>query len=199
MAKTYYQRSLPHIQPRGETLFVTFRLTGSLPAEIMRQLRAEQLREEAAAATAEDRMRARKRQFGRWDVAMHSAGYGPTWLREPEVAAVVATELHRLTESGHQLWSYCLMPNHVHLVVGLPEAEGIFYQAMQQLKGRSAYQCNRLLARQGTFWQPESYDHVVRSGEEMQNVMAYVLENPVKAGLVDDWQQWPHTYLNPAY
>ena len=33
----------------------------------------------------------------------------------------------------------------------------------------------------------------------MQNVMSYVLENPVKAELVDDWQQWPYTYLNPNY
>lgn len=199
MSKTHYQRSLPHIHPPGETLFVTFRLAGSLPAEKLRELRAEQLREEAVADTAEQLISARKRHFVRWDAALHRAEYGPDWLKQAAVAGIVAEEIHQLTTAEHRLWSFCLMPNHVHLVVSLPEGAAVFYKTMQQLKGRAAYRCNRLLGRTGIFWQPESYDHVVRNGEEMQNIMAYVLENPVKAGLVEDWQQWPHTYLNPAY
>ena len=46
----------------------------------------------------------------------------------------------------------------------------------------------------GSFWQAESYDHVVRNGE-LERIISYVLENPVKAGLVEDWEQWPYTYL----
>ena len=65
---------------------------------------------------------------------------------------------------------------------------------MQRLKGYTATQANKLLGRSGAFWQPESYDHVVRPGE-LPRILAYVAENPVKAGLVQEWQQWPHTYL----
>ena len=167
--------------------------------EKLLELRAEQVRAETAATTPKEVIRAHKRHFARWDTALHAADFGPTWLRQVEVAAAVAAELHQLSETKHQLWCFCLMPNHVHVVVGLPEDGQVFYKAMQQLKGRTAYRCNQLLSRTGSFWQPESYHHVIRNGQEMQNVVSYVLENPVKAGLVDDWQQWPHTYLNPEY
>ena len=59
-----------------------------------------------------------------------------------------------------------------------------------------ATQANKLLGLTGAFWQRETYDHVVRPGE-LARIVSYVLENPVKAGLVEDWQQWPHTYLAP--
>ncbi|WP_240540755.1 transposase [Hymenobacter montanus] len=88
------------------------------------------------------------------------------------------------------------MPNHVHMVVELPETAPPLIRTMQRLKGYTATQANKLLARSGTFWQPESYDHVVRPGE-LERIINYVLENPVKAGLVDEWGQWPHTYLAP--
>lgn len=89
------------------------------------------------------------------------------------------------------------MANHVHLVVQLPEnAAFSAARMMQRLKGRTAMAANKLLGRQGqAFWQHESYDHVVRSGEEQARVVAYAVNNPVKAGLVEDWTQWPYTYL----
>jgi REP element-mobilizing transposase RayT len=49
----------------------------------------------------------------------------------------------------------------------------------------------------GTFWQHESYDHVIRNEKEFERIVTYIIENPVKAGLVEEWQQWPYTYINP--
>jgi hypothetical protein len=51
------------------------------------------------------------------------------------------------------------------------------------------------LGRQGAFWQDESYDRVIRDSEEFDRVISYVLENPVKAGLVSEWGKWPWSYL----
>jgi hypothetical protein len=51
---------------------------------------------------------------------------------------------------------------------------------------------NRILGRTGTaFWQDESFDHWIRSGEELQNLIEYVENNPLKAGLVETKEQWP--------
>lgn len=86
------------------------------------------------------------------------------------------------------------MPNHVHLVVSLAYNAPLLVETLQRIKGYTALQANKLLGRTGQFWQRETYDHIVRSGEEMQRIIAYVLNNPVKAGLVDTWEQWPHTY-----
>jgi REP-associated tyrosine transposase len=65
---------------------------------------------------------------------------------------------------------------------------------MKSLKGYSAWEANRVLDRKGTFWEKESYDHVVRDDREFDRVVKNVLNNPVKAGLVKDWKQWPWSY-----
>jgi putative transposase len=61
---------------------------------------------------------------------------------------------------------------------------------MRWLKGRTARVVNRVLGRTGLpFWQDESYEHWIRSGKELQEIIAYVESNPVKAGLVEASEQ----------
>jgi hypothetical protein len=64
---------------------------------------------------------------------------------------------------------------------------------MHLLKGRSARECNLILSRVGQFWEHESFDHVVRPGKFFDTIR-YVLNNPVKAGLVKDWRKWRWNY-----
>jgi len=64
----------------------------------------------------------------------------------------------------------------------------------QSLKGYTAHECNRLLGRHGQFWEHESYDHYVRDAAEFDRIVNYVLNNPVKAGLVADQNDWPWGY-----
>ena len=92
------------------------------------------------------------------------------------------------------------MPNHVHFVANLPlHFSTPFHALMHHFKGRTAYTANRLLNRRGAFWQSESYDHVVRDSAELSRIVTYVLQNPVKARLVSDWQDWPFSYLSPDF
>jgi hypothetical protein len=65
---------------------------------------------------------------------------------------------------------------------------------MQSLKGFTSHECNRLLQREGEFWAHESYDHYIRDNEEWQRIVAYVLNNPVKAGFIKEWRQWKWNY-----
>jgi putative transposase len=54
------------------------------------------------------------------------------------------------------------------------------------------------LDRQGQhFWQKDSYDHFVRNDEELAGIIKYVTNNPVKANLVTEWEDWQFTYLRP--
>ncbi len=73
------------------------------------------------------------------------------------------------------------------------------YHILQSLKRFTAQECNKKLGRTGKFWQKESYDHYVRNHKELQNIINYTLQNPVKAGLVKEWQDWPFSYVNEAY
>lgn len=65
---------------------------------------------------------------------------------------------------------------------------------MQSFKRYTARQANLFLQREGPFWQAESYDHVVRHSAELERVIHYILNNPVKAGLVKQWQDWPWSW-----
>jgi REP element-mobilizing transposase RayT len=191
MDLTYYQRNLPHILPPGETVFVTFRLAGSLPAELLAHWAEEQRLHELGHGEAP-----RFSKFDSWLDQPDTAG--PDWLRQPAVAAIVQEALHYRDGVGYALWAYCLMPNHVHLLASIPESGPAFAKTLQSLKSNSARKCNGLLGLTGAFWQRESYDRVVRDGVESSRIIAYILNNPVKAGLTAEWQKWPHSYLHPA-
>ncbi len=65
---------------------------------------------------------------------------------------------------------------------------------MHNIKRNSAKQANAALGRTGQFWQHESYDHFVRDEAELGRILQYVINNPVKAGLVADWHDWKWTY-----
>jgi REP element-mobilizing transposase RayT len=66
---------------------------------------------------------------------------------------------------------------------------------MQSLKGYTAREANKVLGRRGQFWDPESYDHEVRNGGEFRRIREYILNNPVKAGLVQDWRDWRWSWV----
>jgi len=67
---------------------------------------------------------------------------------------------------------------------------------MHSLKGYTGKMANKILGRNGDFWQHESYDHVVWDQAELRRIVEYVLENPVKAGLVLDQGDWKWSFFN---
>jgi hypothetical protein len=70
---------------------------------------------------------------------------------------------------------------------------------MKKVKGASAFYANQFLGKTGKpFWQKDSYDHYVRNEKEWQNIFWYILNNPVKAKLVDKWEDWEFSYYAPS-
>lgn len=204
--RIFYRRHLPHWQPDGATLFITFRLAGSLPRAVITALREEREQDECALLHISDVQERQKqayldvrRAFGRWDAALDNSDSDPRWLADPRIAAVVVEALYYRDERVYDLLAFCVMPNHVHLVCTPLQREGGTYHALhrilQSLKRHTARQANKILKRQGAFWQAESYDHVVRDMDELVRIVQYVVNNPVKAGLVADWEVWPWTYV----
>ena len=151
---THYQRNLPHRLPAGNYIFVTFRLAGSLPRQVIEQLQVEwQTIEDES---KEEKYARQKRYFGRYDHLLDGAGAGPTWLRKTEIAQIVADAIqHYQAKKAYRLVCYCLMPNHVHMVVDLPEAAPSLSRTLQYLKGYTAQKANALLRRTGQFWHRE--------------------------------------------
>lgn len=201
----YYVRHLPHVQPEGATFFITCRLAGSIPPPVRLALIQEaeseaRLLDDLADKTERASMAylMHRKAFGRWDAALDAAVSGPTWLMDPRIANIVIDSLRFRDGEHHDLLAFCIMPNHIHVVLTpLPDKEAHYPSLtaiMQSIKGHTARKSNRELGRDGQFWQHESYDHWVRDQTELQSIVQYVVNNPVKARRVDHWQDWPWTY-----
>jgi REP element-mobilizing transposase RayT len=203
--KIFYRQHLPHIQPPGATFFLTFRLANSIPTvklvELQEEARATE-RRLAQICTVADRQReavlAAKRQFARWDAMLDLAACGPKWLTEPAIARLVADALHFQHNRTADLDSFTIMSNHVHVVLTpLEKSDGSYHslaRILHSIKSFTSNQANRILGLEGAFWQHESYDHYVRDPEELLRIRRYVLNNPVKAGLIDSIENWPWSY-----
>ncbi len=108
---------------------------------------------------------------------------GPQWLRRDDIAGLIADSFHYAAGplAFFTLHAWVIMPNHVHLCV-TPLTDPARF--LQSVKGYTAREANKLLDRTGErFWQRESYDHWIRDAEQFRRVVAYIENNPVRAGL----------------
>lgn len=177
--------------------FTTFRLAGSLPKQAIEKLQSyrNQLQE-----GKEFDHQITKKIIQKYERLLDKAETGPTWLMQQNVADIVQNALHYYDEQRYDLYTYSIMPNHVHLVFrhlthnGETENKYPVTDILHSIKSYTALECNKILEREGAFWQTESFERVIRDQDELENTVWYVLNNPVKAGLVDHWQDWPYSY-----
>jgi REP element-mobilizing transposase RayT len=89
-------------------------------------------------------------------------------------------------------WVDCVvvMPDHVHLIV-TPYDDVLLWDLLDDIKGASVHQVNRVLGRRGKLWQRESFDRMLRSDENLYKKCEYIFNNPVRAGLVERWEDYP--------
>ena len=118
------------------------------------------------------------------------AGHGACWLRRPDMAALVEGALRHSDGERYRLLAWCVMPNHVHALIetreGFPLAD-----VLHSWKSFTSKEANKMVGRTGAFWQREYLDRYVRNAEHYQAVVAYIEENPVKAGLTKVKMDWP--------
>ena len=147
-------------------MFVTFRLHDSLPPN--RVFPSKDLSSGEV--------------FAAMDKLVDDARTGPLFLMQANVANEVLTSIEHGAQLGHyEVHAWVIMPNHVHLLI-TPLVSGS--RLLGSLKSSSAKRANVLLGRTGRpFWQDESYDHLVRNDEEFGRIRRYIENNPVKAGL----------------
>jgi REP element-mobilizing transposase RayT len=89
-----------------------------------------------------------------------------------------------------------IMPDHVHLALTplidqSRQQQWTLAEIMQGIKGASAHAINKALGRRGTVWQAESFDHILRSHEDLNSKLMYIFDNPVRAGLVKSPRDYP--------
>jgi len=216
------RRFLPHWFVPAAVHFVTYRLHDSLPKTVLEELRACKNallkdKPKSGQSSAQHRTEAHKRLFVQYD-AWLDRGESKKHLSDPRIAALIRSNLYHHHGKKYQLLAYCVMPNHVHILIQ-PQDEGLataneqlmlagslcqdqaavgeqadghsqLATIMHSVKSYTAHEANKILRRSGTFWQAESYDHWVRDDAELERIVAYIEANPVKAGLVKEPHDW---------
>ncbi|WP_226373559.1 (E)-4-hydroxy-3-methylbut-2-enyl-diphosphate synthase [Luteolibacter ambystomatis] len=196
---------LPHWAVKDGTYAVTFRLADSLPEEILeehrdrREVFVRQLghlsREAGSRSVLKQLVEVRAQLSALQESLLEPAlqkGHGECLLREPDIAGVVDSALRHFDGDRYDLLAWCVMPNHVHVVVH-PRGGLALEDILHSWKSFTAHEINKRLSRTGPLWQKESYDHLIRDGDDFRNQIRYALRNPETAGL-SGW-----TWVGSAY
>ena len=103
-----------------------------------------------------------------------------------------AVETFAAAGPAHGAWlgAYVLMPDHIHLFVALDEDRIALSAWMKSLKNTLS-KAMRAAGVASPHWQKGFFDHVLRGDESYSGKWEYVRENPVRAGLVANWEDWP--------
>jgi len=196
---------LPHLKREGAFYFVTFRLAGTLPRDVLLRFKAERAAIVAQAEAAKRPLTWREQEeLFRWYSSRVDkyldAGHGDCWLARSDIGELVANAINFHARQRFDLHAWVVMPNHVHAVLR-PLPLWTLSEILKSWKGFTGREANRLLKRTGnSFWQVESYDHLIRDDEDLHRCCHYTTMNPVNAGLCEqpeDWK-WSRAYRRPS-
>lgn len=173
---------------------LTFRLHGTIPATTGRELKAS-LRQAQEAGT--DHRRAQKQFFAQFDAVLDRAPIGPRYFENEKMAEVLAGEILMLEETTFRVYGFAILPNHVHLVVELPDDSPLsFAKAIDLLHLRTGTACRRLvrpkLPPEAEFWQVGWHELEILDATELTRLLAYLRGQARAAGLPARFQEWPY-------
>jgi putative transposase len=87
------------------------------------------------------------------------------------------------------LYVYCFMPDHLHFLIA-GDNNSVLTDLVKSFKQQSGYHFKRSCGL--TLWQKGYYEHVLRRDEALKDAGLYILNNPVRAGIVDDFKKYPY-------
>ena len=178
------RRHLPHWHQDGVVYYVTFRLADSIPQEKLSLWINERytwLKKHPEPLSVSDKIEYFKlfpERIQKW----LDSGMGSCCLKYNDVAKIAANTLKFFDNKRYILISFVIMPNHIHVIV-TPIQNYELSKILQMWKSYSAREINKKLNREGTLWQSESFDHIIRSPEQLRKVIKYIKDNPKNASL----------------
>jgi len=167
---------LPHFENRA-IQFITFRLFDSVPKELIEEWKSV-LSVDNNAEEPTDVARQMHKLIDRFE----DSGHGQCFLADSRVADMMEQTLRHDDGRKYDLISYCVMPNHVHVMIRVYEGVSLS-SILHTWRSYSAHEANKILGRSGEFWMKDYYDRYIRDAQHYAAVVQYIKDNPAKAGL----------------
>ncbi|MDZ7879653.1 MAG: transposase [Saprospiraceae bacterium] len=214
MMKTEYQRNLPHFHHIGASFFLTWRLNGSLPKSVLDKFKEQ--RDAALDALKVREIKPEERVLAELKITNHyhlqiddyldKIETGPHHLKNQDIANLVIKKMKQYDDDYYKLIAFSVMSNHVHALMDFSiqvdklgdnlneETYKQVSEVMRLIKGSTSFDANKILKTKGHFWQDEYFDRYIRNQNHFDTVVRYILNNPVKAKICIDPQDFPYNY-----
>jgi len=121
------------------------------------------------------------------------------YFADGRIAKVIENEMEfRRVKKEIRLYCYCIMPDHLHMLLSLSD---IYHKRLQdwvsafkRYTSRTTYELYGIKP----LWQRNFYDHIVRKEEPLLKIAEYIVNNPVRKGMVEEWEQYQHSKIFDA-
>ena len=209
MKKEVYRGNLPHFQQPGQDYFVTWILKDSVPKKAVEvySKRMEQLKNEidilkrnnadtnAIENAKKDYYIIRKKYIAKVDEILDAKTDNIVDLSKSENLNIIYETLTFWEGKRIGNYCFCVMPNHVHWVLRVFEKDTkekpvYLEEIMHSVKLFTSRQINIFENRKGTLWNKESFDTTIRDRIHLYRAIEYTLNNPIKANLVKNREDW---------
>ena len=194
--REYWRFHLPHWEVVDRPHFVTIRCAGTLPKAICAQISAIHANLQVITPASPEFVYHQRHYFRLTERYLDAAattrtGFVP--LSEATSCRIILNAWKQIqVHEGWNVTHAVAMHNHVHFILRPMEPNPLpLRTVLRQFKGRTARLINQERGRTGTFWQTDWFDRWLRNEEEETRVIDYIRNNPVKAGLSSNWQDWP--------
>jgi len=114
----------------------------------------------------------------------------PWFVNRDDVNAAMSHLLRTGKAYGFAIVAYCFMPDHLHALVEGARVDSDFVRWTAMFKQQSAFA--HLIKRRRRLWQPGYFEHVIRREEDYLGIAAYIVANPIRAGLCHELVDYPY-------
>ena len=180
---------LPHFDNKQYQM-ITFRLYDSVPQKVI-EIWKVQLNQNNQDINQSENNRRILRLIDQYE----DSGYGQCFLKDNEAAKITHDSLHYYNHQKYNLICWCIMPNHVHVLIEIIGSNSLS-TILHGWRSYSSKAINKVFNRSGKIWMSEYFDRYIRDLNHFDKVIHYIHNNPVKAGLVSDpsLYRWSSAY-----
>ena len=119
------------------------------------------------------------------------------FFQTPETAKMIIDDIdfRTYTVPEVRVHAFCLMPDHLHMLLQLREEYKKSLQNWVAAFKRYTARSVNLIYHIKPLWQENFYEHVLRKEESLNKIAEYIVNNPVRRKMVNEWHEYPYSKI----